>query len=95
MFWKGSSPKERAVPAAYLTAAARKSGLSLIGVKTVNSLLIFRWRRWLKRLNLDVPKTKYFWLLKTRLEEWWEPWSGSLPFLKGMNSFYVMKKNIP
>ena len=92
LFWNGSSPKERAVPAEYLTEAGRRYGLRLLRIKTVNSLLIFRLRRGLKKLRLDLPKIKALWLVKTWLEGRWEPWGRFLPIFRGMNSFYIMGK---
>jgi SAM-dependent methyltransferase len=93
-FWDGTSPRERSVSPQALAQAAPAVGLAIVSSHRVNAPLFLRWRLWLRRLHLGfLLRPRFCWWLKHRLEVLWEPLGDRFPRLRGMNSYYVLKKS--
>ena len=92
-FWNGSSPRERSVAPEEVAAAARDCGLEMVSAHRVNSPIFLRFRLWMRRLKMGIfLRPRAFWWMKHRLEVLWEPLGGRFPMLRGMNTYYILKK---
>lgn len=92
--WKGSSPRERPISPEKIKENCREAGLEPVKMVSINSPLIYAGRTWLRRLGIRewVDQLSCFCRVKTWLEWRWQPVSRWFPILRGMNTYYVLRK---